>query len=108
MFQIDENIKRVLLGVYAGSPEILKERVEIIQYYSFFNGPAKDDNNNPFTMGQSWEVPEGLDFEPTQDIRNHTKKLLQKQQRFMFGQSPTVLVKPYDPRISDAAEGKRQ
>lgn len=108
MFQVNENVRRVLLGVYAGSPELLKERTEIIQYYSFYNGEAKDDKQNPFTMGQSWEVPEGLDYEPTQEIRNHTKKLLQKQQRFMFGQSPTVMVKPYDNESTDAAETKRQ
>lgn len=110
MLQIDENTKNVLLGVYEHTPQTVSERYDILSYYSFYNGAAKNEEciENPVLRGQSWETSKDLDYKPTQEIRNHTKKLLQKQQRFMFGQSPNVLVKAYDEESRDNAEGLRQ
>lgn len=106
---ITANIQNALLGVYSASPKLLQERNEVLKYYCFYNGKAKSENDvmNEFTRGQSWEVPAGLDFTPSQDIRNHTKKLIQKQGRFMFGVEPDVLLKPMKKGDKDAAEGKR-
>lgn len=110
MFRVDENVKRVLLGVYSADPELLKERLDIISYYSFYEGEARNESDvtNPYMKGQSWDIPDELDYVPTKDIRNHTKKLLTKQQRFMFSLSPDILVSPYDTESRDNAEGMRQ
>ena len=109
-YLMSDNVKNVLLEVYEGSQESIKERLEIMSYYSFYKGPCEneEDKQYPHKRGQSWELSKDLDFTPTQEIRNHTKKLLQKQQRFMFGQSPDILVKPYDNETTDNAEGLRQ
>lgn len=37
---------------------------------------------------QAWELPGDLDFKPTQNITNYTKKLIDKKARFMFGKEP--------------------
>jgi hypothetical protein len=104
------NIQQQLLGPYVFCPEVLKERNEAAAYYNFYHGPASSDESvfNDLTKGQSWMVPAGLDFKPSQDIRNHTKKLLQKQARFMFGKPPDILFKPMDKKDKDKAEALRQ
>lgn len=98
-----------LLGIYAANPELLFERNEVQKYYNFFEGPAKTKEAAMFedTRGQSWMQDSTLAYKPSQDIRNQTKKLMLKQKRFMFGVAPDVLMKPYDKKDKDAAEGKR-
>lgn len=107
---IDNAIKIQLLGPYILAPDVLKERNQVIGYYNFFNGPAANpmDLVNENMRGQSWANVDSLDYIPTQDIRNHTKKLLVKQARFMFGNSPDILMKPIDKKNKDQAEALRQ
>lgn len=101
-----------LLGPYIFAPEVLKERTEVYKYYNFFYGKTTVDEKtafmNEFNQGQSWSVSADLDFTPTQDIRNHVKRIIKRQSRFMFGVSPTVMLKGYDKKDNDKAEELRQ
>lgn len=105
----NNNISMNLLGVYSNNPDLLKERNEVLKYYYFYGGKAAtpEDALHELTQGQSWIIPTDLDYVPSQDIRNHTKKLLQKQRRFMFGAKPDILFKPLDKKDKDNAEQKR-
>lgn len=87
-----------LLGPYAFATDILKERNEVMALYNFYYGKSTVDNTfmNDFNKGQSWHQNISLDYKPTQDIRNHTKRLIRKQARFMFGVTPTILFKGLD------------
>lgn len=105
----EEVMKKLLMNIYEEGADRLRERSNIIKYYSFFNGKAETEEllANPLYQGQSWKTPEGLDFTPSKDIRNHVKKLIQKQGRFMFGEEPDLLFKPFDKSQKDNAEAKR-
>lgn len=107
---VNESLRNQLLGIYAGDPDILAEHQEVIGFYNFYEGKAKTENDllNEVTAGQSWLVPPGLDYKPSQDIRNHAKKLIKKQARFMLSVPPTIISKPRDKKNKDAAEGKKQ
>lgn len=59
-------------------------------------------------IGQYWLSNDNVDYEPTKDIRNKVKSLLNKQKRFMFGKEPTILFKPYNPKDKDKCEELRQ
>lgn len=104
-----ETMKKLLLNVFEEGADRLYERNDIIKYYSFYGGKAArpEYEENEFYNGQSWKTPEGLDFKPSKDIRNHTKKLIQKQGRFMFGEEPDLSFKPSNRDDKDAAESKR-
>lgn len=104
-----DTIKMSLLGVYNGNPQLLRERNEIAGYYNFYDGEAKNEQAllNENTRGQSWLTNTDLDYTPSQVIRNHTKKLLKKQSRFMFGAPPTILLKPLNKGDINKAEDKR-
>ena len=104
-----ESMKKLLLNVYEEGAERLRERNEIIANYCFYNGPAEhaELEDNPVYQGQSWKTPDDLDFRPSKDIRNHTKKLIQKQGRFMFGEIPSLSFKPFKKEQKDQAEAKR-
>lgn len=106
---LNNQIQTSLLGVYATEPELLKERLEVQKYYSFYRGKAAypEDLMSEYSQGQSWEVNEDLDYMPSSDIRNHVKKLIQKQSRFMFGSPPDFLFKPLNKKDKDNAEAKR-
>lgn len=105
-----DNIKMNLLGPYTFAENVLKERMEVASYYNFFEGKAKLNGQflTELNKGQSWIVNTSLDYVPTQDVRNFTKKLLTKQARFMFGKSPDVLIKAYDSKFKDDADKLRQ
>lgn len=106
-----DNMQLQLLGPYIFAPEVLEERLEVYKYYNFFYGKARLKNHeflNETNRGQSWYVKPGLDFIPTQEIRNHVKRLIKRQARFMFGIAPTITLKGYDKKDNDLAEGLRQ
>jgi len=107
---IQRNVLNNLLGVYSGNQQLLRERNEVIKMYNIYEGAAKTEEmeTNEITRGQSWQVPIGLDYTPTQEIRNHIKKLLKKQARFMFGTEPTILFSPYQKEDKQKAEEKKQ
>lgn len=105
------DMKLNLLGPYIFAPEVHKERIEVYKYYNFYYGKSTAENNNclnEFNQGQSWSVSADLDFIPTQEIRNHTKRLIKRQARFMFGVSPTIMFKGYDKKDNEVAERLRQ
>lgn len=106
---LQENVLNNLLGVYSDNEKLLQERNEVISYYNIYEGPAdnEQDKGNDILKGQSWEVPPGLDYTPTQEVRNHVKKLLKKQARFMFANEPTVLFSPYNKEQKEQAEEKK-
>jgi len=106
---ITETMRMNLLGIYSANPGLLRERNEIMRLYSYFEGPARtrDAALHELTQGQSWIQATDLDYKPSQDIRNHTKKLILKQGRFMFGSSPSILMKPLKKEDRDKAEQKR-
>lgn len=104
-----QSVSNTLLGIYQATPQLLAERMEALKYYAYYEGEAANatDVYSDILKGQSWEVASGLDYSPTQDIRNHAKKLIQKQARFMFSMEPNLNFKPLDKKNIDAAEGKR-
>lgn len=103
------NLQNQLLGIYSASPQLLLQRNIIIGLYNYFEGRAKSeaDLQSDVTRGQSWLTTADLDYTPSQDIRNHVKKLILKQGRFMFGKRPSVLMKPFAKENKDNAEQKR-
>jgi hypothetical protein len=73
------------------------ERLRVFKDYMFYKGESsnlKAAKENPALYGQNWPVADKLDYEPTQDVRNITKKLLRKQARFMFSVPPNITLKP--------------
>ncbi|EQB3101474.1 phage portal protein [Clostridium botulinum] len=94
----------------------LKERKNANDDYRFYEGIPKDldklksndewDKDN--MIGQYWISNDDVDYEPTKDIRNKVKALLNKQKRFMFGKEPTILFKPYNPKDKEKCEELRQ
>ena len=96
-------------GVHSNNPAFLKEMEEVKKYYEFYEGTPNEDEQAPDSpqFGQDWKVADDLDYKPSKDIRNHTKKLLQKQARFMFGVSPTLVLKPLAGNKTDKVEDKR-
>lgn len=109
MNDIIDKMHKNLSGLHANNAEYVKEMKEVINFYEFYDGHP--DNFKETTAdtdyGQVWPVPENLDYKPTREIRNHTKKLIDKQARFMFGVPPTLTIKPFDKGQKDAAEEKR-
>lgn len=106
------NFQLNLLGPYIFAQDVLKERVEVYKYFNFFYGKTMADQKtefmNEFNEGQSWQVSAGLDFKPTQEVRNHVKRIIKRQARFMFGVAPTIMLKGYDKKDNEKAEELRQ
>lgn len=96
-------------GILAKNGEFAKEINEVIGFYEFYDSKPDyyKEVDSDIQYGQLWPLPEGLDYKPTREIRNHTKKLIEKQGRFMFGSPPTITLKPIDNQHKDAAESKR-
>lgn len=92
-------------GVFASNAAFMEEMKEVRKYYEFYVGFNTMDKNVDY--GQAWKVPDNMDYTPTREIRNLTKKLINKQGRFMFGNPPDLLVKPINAGDVDNAESKR-
>ena len=109
MNDIIEKMHKNLSGLHAQNAEYVKEMKEVINFYEFYDGHP--DNFKELTSdtdyGQVWPVPDNLDYKPTREVRNHTKKLIDKQARFMFGVPPTITMKPFDKEQKNLAEEKR-
>lgn len=109
MNDVIDKMHKNLTGIHAKNAEYIKEVKEVINFYEFYDG--KPDNfkevDSSTDYGQMWAVPDDLDYKPTREIRNHTKKLIDKQARFMFGVPPTITMKPFDRNQKDLAEEKR-
>lgn len=68
-------IERELTGLYG--QEVIRDMNEIIELYNFYEG-----------KGQHWETRGDLDYTPTKNITNYTKKLIKEEARFLFGKTP--------------------
>lgn len=92
---ISEVFNSAELGVLSKIPGFTEELAEVQRYYQFFEGFDINDIKNETPYGQMWKTSDAkMDYTPTKEIRNHTKKLLKKQSRFMFGIPPKVLLNP--------------
>lgn len=102
------DFKNSLLGLFANDLEFRKELPEVQAYYEFYEGrrwTAEEDYES--TRGQLWGVRVG-DYTPTREIRNLTKKLLNKQGRFMTSVPPTLVLSSYDDNVNrDSIDTKR-
>lgn len=78
----NELLKADLAGVYG---DLLEKVSRINNWYAIYEGR------------QSWEVPVGLDYQPTRKITNLIKKLIDFRARFMFGKEPHFDVRPARP-----------
>lgn len=109
MNDVIDKMHKSTSGLHAKNAEYVKEVKEVINFYEFYDG--KPDNFKEVELsteyGQVWAVPDTLDYKPTREVRNHTRKLIDKQARFMFGVPPTLTMKPFDKEQKDAAEEKR-
>lgn len=103
-----KDFKNSLLGLFANDLEFRKELPEVQAYYEFYEGrrwTVEEDYES--TRGQLWGVRVG-DYTPTREIRNLTKKLLNKQGRFMTSVPPTLVLSSYDDNVNrDSIDTKR-
>ena len=87
-----------LLGLFANDMEFRKELPEVKQYYEFYEGrPYRIDDDLKDNTGQLWAVSD-RDYTPTREIRNLTKKLINKQGRFMTSVPPTLVLSSYEDK----------
>ena len=87
-----------LLGLFANDMEFRKELPEVKQYYEFYDGrPYREKDDLTESTGQLWAVSD-RDYTPTREIRNLTKKLINKQGRFMTSVPPTLVLSSYQDK----------
>lgn len=75
--------------------------------YHFYSGACEDPDEamlDEALLGQSWITNPNLDYIPTTEIRNKVKALLNKQKRFMFGVTPSIILKPTDEADKEKVE----
>lgn len=92
---IAEKFNANQFGIHSTDLGFVAECNTVRKYYEFYNGrPDTPQKPGDEPYGQEWKIPEGLDYTPTKEIRNHTKKLIDKQARFMFSVPPSLSCKP--------------
>ena len=92
---IAEKFNSNQFGVHSNNLGFVQECSTVRKFYEFYDGKSdkvKQPGDEPY--GQEWKKPEGLDYTPTQEIRNVVKKLIDKQARFMFSVPPALSCKP--------------
>lgn len=92
---IAEKFNANQFGIHSNNLGYVAECATVRKYYEFYDGSSdrkQKPGDEPY--GQEWKLPEGLDYEPTREIRNQTKKLIDKQARFMFSVPPKLTCKP--------------
>lgn len=90
--------------------EILERYKGRVNYY-VYKGQCEDEEQAMLDLpliGQTWIPDLTIDYTPTVDIRNKIKPLLNKQKRFMFGNSPDLLIKPMNDTDKNKTEELRQ
>lgn len=109
MNDIVDKMQKNMSGVTNKNASFVKEMKEVINYYRFYDSKPDDFKEivADTDYGQVWPVPDNLDYRPTREIRNHTKKLIDKQARFMLSVPPTLTMKPLNKQYKDQAEAKR-
>lgn len=104
--RINDNLCRIQYQ----DPLFAKEMNLVGELYEFYEGTPEDytkaltDPNE--TFGQLWQVKADK-YMPTRDIRNLTRKLIQKQTRFFLSVPPTLMMKPLESSQVEQAESKR-
>lgn len=92
---IAEKFNANQFGVHSTNLSFVNECNTVRKFYEFYDGKSdreKKPGDAPY--GQEWEKPKGLDYEPTMEVRNIVKKLIDKQARFMFSVPPSLSCKP--------------
>lgn len=101
------NLQRSLLGLHCNDPKFLTELQEVQTYYDFYEGrPFMIEDDPTIGKGQLWPVKD-RDYKPTREIRNITRKLMNKQGRFMTSVSPTLVVSSTDVTNREKLDVKR-
>lgn len=86
-------LKTELEGVYG---DLLKKINKINKWYELYEGK------------QGWDIPQGLDYDPTIKITNIIKELIKKRARFMFGRQPIFDIRQLEPDEEGSATLKDQ
>ena len=109
MQEVIKSMRSNASGLLAKNARWRNQAEQIVNYYEFYDGTPDDfkDVDGSVDYGQLWRVPDNLDYKPTREIRNHTKKLIDKQSRFMFSVPPTIVLKPLDKTQEDSADIKK-
>lgn len=103
------DIQDSLLGLNSNDGEFKCELAEVKKYYEFYEGgPYLEKDDLKHDAGQLWKV-NNKDYTPTRQIRNLTKKLINKQGRFMTSVPPTLVLTTYrdgvDRELIDTKRG---
>ncbi|MCB2300383.1 phage portal protein [Clostridium tagluense] len=90
-----------------------KERKQMLKDLLFYRGECAEENIEAAVLdndlqGQSWANTDDLDYVPSQVIDNKVKPLIGKQARFMFGESPNLLLKAFNKENKESCEKLRQ
>ena len=95
MIDYNELLNAEIKGIYG---DLIGRINQINEWYSLYEGE------------QEWEIPQGLDYKPTQKITNIMKKLIDTKARFMFGREPFFDVRPVavDAKGSTTEKDKAQ
>lgn len=102
----DEVLSQAFNSPLAQNQKFKKELTEVELFYQYFDGFDVRDLNSDY--GQTWKInEEGIDYEPTREIRNFIKQLIKKQARFMMGNAPELSFSPIQNGQDEAAENKR-
>ena len=92
---IAEKFNANQFGIHSTNLGFVQECQTVRKYYEFYDGKSdREMAPGDELYGQEWKLPEGLDYTPTREIRNLTKKLIDKQARFMFSVPPSLSCKP--------------
>lgn len=62
---------------------LIEEQPGLIRMYDLYEGG-----------GQKWEIPTGLDYDPTMRITNNIKYLIKEVARFMLSRPPEITIQP--------------
>lgn len=102
----DEVLSQAFNSPLAQNQKFKKELTEVELFYQYFDGFDVRDLNSDY--GQTWKIKEeGIDYEPTREIRNFIRQLVKKQARFMMGKEPELSFSPLQKGQDEAAENKR-
>lgn len=91
------------------------ERWKVRRDVAFYEGKYKGFCNvktlseiDRSALGQTWINNDNLDYEPSQEIHNKIKVLIKRQSRWMFGERPTLNIRPDNSNDRDTCEAMRK
>lgn len=109
MYNKKKSINENLCRIMAENPDYNIEMNIIAKLYEFYDGVPEDIDellNSENDYGQLWRVRTD-DYTPTREVRNITKKLIDKQSRFFLSVPPSLNFKAIAGEQSEQAENKR-